>query len=95
MTSDSANTPADMAEKKRIIRRMASTCTELARINKGSLGYVLKGLGGTLVSPPINLRDVQHHYGDQKRFPGVLDLLNILKHGVPINTVHKLPQIHY
>lgn len=45
-----------------------------------------KKLGGTLVSPPINLTEVQPHFGDHKRFPKVLELLSILKHGVPVST---------
>ena len=44
------------------------------------------GLGGTLVLPPLNVNDVKHHFGEVKGFPGISDLVEIIKHGVPVVT---------
>ena len=65
---------------------MADTCTHLARLNGGRIGDVARGIGGTLVSPPLNVSDVQRYFGDVEKFPQVDDLLRVLQHGVPAET---------
>ena len=56
-------------EKKRIISELANTCTQLVRLHGGKLGDVAKGIGGTLVSPPLDVRGVELYLGNNKRFP--------------------------
>ena len=65
---------------------MARTGTELVLLNDGRVGDVATGLGGTLVLPPLNVDDVKHHFGKVKAFPGISDLVEIIKHGVPVVT---------
>ena len=72
--------------KKRLIYEMADTCTHLARLNGGRIGDVARGIGGTLVSPPLNVSDVKQYFGDVKELPQVDDLLRVLQHGVPAET---------
>ena len=71
---------------KRLIYEMADTCTHLARLNGGRIGDVARGIGGTLVSPPLNVSDVNRYFGDVKKFPQVDDLLRVVQHGVPAKT---------
>ena len=72
--------------KKRLIYEMADTCTHLARLNGGRIGDVARGIGGTLVSPPLNVSDVKRYFGDVKKFPQVDDILRVVQHGVPAET---------
>ena len=66
---------------------MADTWTHLARLNGGRIGDVARGIGGTLVSPPLNVSDVDKRYfGDVKKFSQVDDLLRVVQHGVPAET---------
>ena len=39
------------------------------RVHGGKLGDVAKGIGGTLVSPPLDVRGVELYLGNNKRFP--------------------------
>ena len=68
-------------EKKRIISELAKTCSQLVRLNGGKLGYVAKRIGGTLVSPPFDVRGVEQYFGNIKRFPAIDDLLEIVANG--------------
>ena len=47
----------ELNHKKNIIREMAETGTERLHLSAGEVGDVAVGLGGTLVSPPL---DVDH-----------------------------------
>ena len=69
---------------------MAGTCTQLARLNGGRIGDIARRIGGTLVSPPLNVRDVKRHFGDVKRFPQVAELIRVVQRGVSTET--KQPQ---
>ena len=60
--------------------------TELVLLNDGRVGDVATGIGGTLVLPPLNVDDVKHHFGEVKRFPGISDLVEVIKHRVPVVT---------
>ena len=72
--------------KQNIVLRMARTGTELVLLNDGRVGDVATGIGGTLVLTPLNVDDIKHHFGEVKGFPGILDLVEITKHGVPVVT---------
>ena len=76
-------------DKKRIIGDLANTCTELVRLHGGKLGDVAKGIGGTLVSPPLDVRGVEQYFGNLKRFPAIDDLLEIVANGVPARTTRE------
>ena len=65
---------------------MARTGTELVLLNDGKVGDIATGIGGTLVLPPLNVDDVKHHFGEVKGFLGISDLVEIIKHGVPVVT---------
>ena len=69
--------------KKRLIYEMADICTQLAGLSGGRIGDVARGIGGTLVSPPLNLSDVKRYFGDVKQFPQAAELLRVVQHGVP------------
>lgn len=71
-----------LEEKNKIIKSLAVTCATLARMNKGRNGDVARGIGGTLVSPPLNVSDVTRYFGDVKYFPHLDKLLRIVRHGV-------------
>ena len=62
---------------------MADTCTQLAGLNGGRIGDVARGIGGTLVSPPLNVSDVKRHFEDVKYLSQVVKLLRVVQHGVP------------
>ena len=81
-----ADTALNLKDKQNIVRRMARTGTELVLLNDGRVGDVATGLGGTLVLPPLNVDDAKHHFGRVKEFPGISDLVEIIKHGVPVVT---------
>ena len=76
----------NLKDKQNIVRRMARTGTELVLLNDGRVGDVATGLGGTLVLPPLNADDGKHHFEKVKGFPGISDLVEIIKHGVPVVT---------
>ena len=81
-----ADTALNLKDKQNIVRRMARTGTELVLLNDGRVGDVATGLGGTLVLPPLNVDDAKHHFRKVKGFPGISDLVEIIKHGVPVVT---------
>ena len=81
-----ADTALSLKDKQNIVLRMARTGTELVLLNDGRVGDVATGLGGTLVLLPLNVDDVKHHFGKVKGFPGISDLVEIIKHGVPVVT---------
>ena len=65
---------------------MADTCTQLAGPNGGRIGDVARGIGGPLVSPPLNVSDVKRYFGDVKQFPQVAELLRVVQHGFHMET---------
>ena len=77
-------------EKKRIISELANTCTQLVRLHGGKLGDVAKGIGGTLVSPPL---DAEQYFGNINRFPAIDDLLEVGANGVPARTTRSEPDL--
>ena len=81
-----ADTAFSLKDEQNIVLRMAQTGTELVLLNDGRVGNVATGLGGTLVLPPLNVDDVKHNFGEVKGFPGISDLVEIIKHGVPVVT---------
>ena len=84
--SSLADTALSLKHKQKIVLRMARTDTELVLLNDGKVGDVATGLGGTLVLPSLNVDDVKHHFGEFKGFPGISDLVETIKHGVPVVT---------
>ena len=78
-------------EKKRIISELAKTCTQLMRLPGGKQGDVAKGIGGTLVSSPLDVRGVELYLGNIKLFPAIDDLLEIVTNGVPARTTRSDP----
>ena len=83
-------TAAQPEDKKRRIYGMADTCTQLAGLNGGRIGDVARGIGGTLVSPPLNVSDVKRCFEDVKCFSQVVEPLRVVQHGVPTK-----PNNHY
>ena len=81
-----ADTALSLKDKQNIVLRMARMGSELVLFNDGSVGDVATGIGGTLVLPPFNVDDVKNHFGEVKGFPGISDLVEIIKHGVPVIT---------
>ena len=75
-----------MREKQRIIREMADTGSDMLKLHEGRLGDVARGIGGTLVSPPLELSDVQEYFGDRKGFPEIEKLLEIVGEGASAPT---------
>jgi len=73
-------------KQKYLINQLATIGTELLKTNNGSIGDVAKGIGGTLVSPPLNVSDVKHYFGVVKKFPMISELLHIIEKGVPVKT---------
>ena len=65
---------------------MATIGTELLLRNNGSIQGVPKGIGGTLVSPPLNVSDVQHYFGVVKKKNLIAELLQIIEKGVQAKT---------
>ena len=62
---------------------MVDTCTQLAGLSGGRVGDVARGIGGTLVSPPLNVSGVKRYFGDVKYLSQVVELLRVVQHGVP------------
>ena len=81
-----ADTALSLKDKQNIAPRMVRTGTELVLLNDGRVGDIATRIGGTLVLPPLNLDDVKHHFGEVKGFPGIFDLVKMIKHGVPVVT---------
>ena len=75
----------DLPSKKQITRKMVETGTELLHVRDGKVGNVAIGIGGTLVSPPLSVSQVEHYFGDIKGIPAITELVHI-KNGVPIRT---------
>ena len=59
---------AQPEDKKCWIYEMVDTRTQLTGLNGGRIGDVTRGIGGTLVSPPLNVSDVKRCFGDFKHF---------------------------
>ena len=58
---------------------LANTFTQIVRLHGGKLEDVAKGIGGTLVSPPLDVRGVEQYFVNvEQRFPPMDDLLEIL-----------------
>ena len=81
-----ADTALSLKDKQNVVLRTARTGTKLVLPNYGRVGDVATGLVGTLMLPPLNVDDVKHHSGKVKGFPRISDLVNIIKHGVPVVT---------
>ena len=47
------------------------------------MGDVVVRLGGTLVSPPLSVNQVEHYFGKVKGFPAIAELIDIIKNGMP------------
>ena len=63
---------------------MVDTCTQLAGLNGGRIGDVARGIGGTLVSPLLNVSDVKRYFEYVKHLSQVVKLLlRVVQHGVP------------
>lgn len=52
----------------------------------GKLGDAAKKIGGTLVSPPLQLSDVEQYFGHEKQFPDIARLMSIVEHEVLAET---------
>ena len=76
----------DLTTKKKIIRGMADTCTELLHVREGTVGNVVVGIGGTLVSPPLSVGQVKRYVQDVKDCPEIDELIDIIQNGVPVNS---------
>ena len=50
----------ELNHKKDIIREMAETGTDLLHVCAGKVADVVVGLGGTLVSPPLAVDQLEH-----------------------------------
>ena len=74
----------DLPSKKQIIRKMAETGTELLHVGDGTVENVAVGIGGTSVSPPLSVSQVEHYFGNIKGFPAITELVDIIKNGVPV-----------
>ncbi|CAB1118521.1 unnamed protein product [Ectocarpus sp. CCAP 1310/34] len=66
---------------------MADIGSDLVKLHDGRLGDVARGIGGTLVSPPLDVSDVKQYFGEEKGFPGIDDLLEIVGEGAPAPTL--------
>lgn len=55
------------------------------KLNRGKLRGAAKKIGGTFVSPPLNLSAVEQHFGHDKKFPDAAKQLDILENGAPAN----------
>ena len=64
---------------------MAETGTELLHVGDGTVENVAVGIGGTSVSPPLSVSQVEHYFGHIKGFPAITELVDI-KNGVPVKT---------
>ena len=65
---------------------MAETGTELLLVSDGKVENVAVGVGGTLVSPPSSVSQVEHYFGNIKGFPAITELVDI-KNGVLVKTL--------
>ncbi|CAB1106825.1 unnamed protein product [Ectocarpus sp. CCAP 1310/34] len=66
---------------------MADIGSDLVKLHDGRLGDVARGIGGTLVSPPLDVSDVKQYFGEEKGFPGIHDLIEIVGEGAPAPTL--------
>ena len=64
---------------------MAETGTELLHVSDGKVGNVAVGIGGTLVSPPLPVSQVEHYFGNTKDSPAITEFVD-MKNGVPLKT---------
>ena len=76
----------DLTTKKKIIRGMAETCTELLHVRGGTVGNVVVGIGGTLVSPPLFVGQVKRDVRDVNDCPEIDELIDIIQNGVLVNS---------
>lgn len=60
---------------------MADTGSGLVKQIHGKLGDAANKIGGTLVSTPLNLRDVEQHFGHDKQFSDTKKLLDLWRTG--------------
>lgn len=90
---------ATLVDKQRIIHEMADTGSAMLTLHEGRLGDVARGIGGTLVSPPLELSDVKKYFGDRKGFPEIDKLLEIVGEGAPAHThdqnANLIPALEY
>ncbi|CAB1098304.1 unnamed protein product [Ectocarpus sp. CCAP 1310/34] len=80
-------------EKQEIIHELAKTGSMLLKTNDGKLGDVARAIGGTLVSPPLDLSDLEQHFPTKKRFPDLTNLIDIIDNGVPAKTHDSPPNL--
>ena len=57
-----ADLKRDLSGKKQITREMTETGTALLHVSDGQVGNVAVGIGGTLVSPPLSVSQVEHYF---------------------------------
>lgn len=76
----------DTTAQKRLLARIAAVGSQLATALYDHMGNVANALGGTVVSPPVNVSDVQRYFGDIKKFRLINELLEIRSTGVPVKT---------
>ena len=65
---------------------MADTGSAMLKLHEGRRGDVVRGIGGTLVSPQLELSDVQEYFGDIEGFPEIEKLLEIVGGGASAPT---------
>ena len=78
---------------------MADTGSAMLKLHEGRLGDVARGIGGTLVSPPLDLNDVKKYFGDRKAFPEIEKLMEIVGEGASAPThdseANLIPALEY
>ena len=72
---------------------MANTCRPLVRLHGGKPVDVAIRIGGTLVSPPLDVHGVDQYSGNNKRFPAFDDPLQKVANGVPVRTTRSEPDL--
>lgn len=66
--------------------RMAGLGRRMMSKHHGVVGNVARALGGSLVTPPVDLAEIKRHFGDNKGFPKIAELLTMISGGVPVVT---------
>jgi len=65
---------------------MADTGSDMMKLHEGRLGDVALAIGGTLVSPPLELNDISEYIGDKNGFPQIEKLLELVGEGATART---------
>lgn len=75
-----------MAEIQCIIHEMADIRSAMVSLHDGRLGGVARGIGGTLVSPPLDMSDVRQYFEDDENVPGTEKQAERVAEGAPAPT---------